>query len=123
MKTISISVNQNNQIENYAIIGEIDNGITVELPKDFSDENYKYWRLVNGELVYDDALQEEVAHDEKLRAIREQRELECFSVVNRGGIWYELLTSQEKTELMDWYQAWLDATETLIIPEKPTWLK
>lgn len=122
MKTISISVNQDNQIENYAIIGEIDNGIIVELQKDFSDENYRHWRLINGELVYDVILQEAVAHEEKLRAIREKREVECFSVVNRGGIWYDTLTEQEKSDLMEWYQAWLEAPETLIIPEKPTWI-
>ena len=123
MKTISISVNQNNQIENYAIIGEIDDGITVELPKDFSDENYRHWRLVNGELVYDAILQEEVARDDKLRAIREQRELECFPVINRGKAWYDSLTEEQTMELNIWYEDWLNVTETLAPPSKPTWLK
>lgn len=56
-------------------------------------------------------------------AITIRREEECFSVINRGGLWYDLLTEAEKDELLQWYQDWLDAPETGIIPEKPTWLK
>lgn len=54
--------------------------------------------------------------------LRTLREIECFSVVNRGFMWYLSLTDAQKTELQTWYQAWLDVTETEEIPEKPTWL-
>lgn len=54
--------------------------------------------------------------------IRERRERECFAIVNRGELWYETLTEEQKAELDAWYQAWLDAPETLVIPEKPEWV-
>lgn len=57
-----------------------------------------------------------------LENIRSRRASECYPIINRGGLWYDMLTEQEKTELLEWYHAWLNATETLIIPEKPTWL-
>ena len=50
------------------------------------------------------------------------RATECFPIVNRGIVWYNTLTSEQKEELNNWYQAWLDVTETLEIPQKPTWL-
>lgn len=54
---------------------------------------------------------------------RYQREIECFPIINRGILWYERLSAEQKEELNIWYQAWLDVTETKIIPDKPTWLK
>lgn len=66
-----------------------------------------------------------------LNGLRTQREYECFSVVNRGELWYNKLTEEQKSELSQWYDAWLDVTEDsnkdangeYIIPEKPVWLK
>lgn len=58
----------------------------------------------------------------RLSAIRAQRETECFSVINRGTLWYEKLTAEQKNELSVWYQNWLDAPQTGIIPAKPEWL-
>lgn len=46
----------------------------------------------------------------------------CFDIVNRGQVWYNTLTENQKQELQIWYQSWLDAPETLIIPNKPSWL-
>lgn len=55
--------------------------------------------------------------------LRAKRDDECFSVVDRGSLWYETLTDTQKEELKVWHQAWLNVTETKIIPEKPSWLK
>lgn len=57
-----------------------------------------------------------------LLEIRQKREMECFSVINRGILWYESLTDSQKEELKTWYNKWLDVTETKTIPEKPIWL-
>ena len=54
--------------------------------------------------------------------IRSRRERECFPIVNRGKLWYNLLTSDQYGELNKWYKDWLDAPETKIIPLKPKWL-
>ena len=59
----------------------------------------------------------------KLLHLRMLREDECFSIINRGEPWYDRLTEEQKAELDAWYSAWLDVTETKVIPEKPSWLK
>lgn len=58
-----------------------------------------------------------------INTFREERERECFSIINRGALWYERLTSEQKAELQVWYQAWLDVTETKQQPKKPIWLE
>lgn len=59
----------------------------------------------------------------ELGQLRAKRDIECFSIINRGALWYRELTYAQEEELNAWYKAWLDVTETKIIPEKPTWLK
>ena len=54
--------------------------------------------------------------------IRKRRELECFPVINRGVLWYNCLTFEQRSELNGWYHSWLNATETGVIPSKPEWL-
>ena len=58
----------------------------------------------------------------QLKALRQQREQECFRIVNRGKAWYDLLTIEQEAELKDWYKAWLNVTETFEIPIRPAWL-
>lgn len=59
----------------------------------------------------------------RIENLRRRRDLECFAIINRGALWYEKLTPDEKAELESWYQGWLDVTETGIAPETPEWLK
>ena len=54
--------------------------------------------------------------------IRSRRSSECFPIINRGALWYGKLTEGQKTELEEWYQAWLDAPATGIAPDVPEWL-
>ena len=61
-------------------------------------------------------------HNELLFELRRRRAEECFPVVNRGKLWYDCLSIEQLTELNDWYFAWLDVTETKVIPIKPEWL-
>lgn len=66
-----------------------------------------------------------------LNKLRDMRETECFSVINRGQLWYNKLTDWQREELGNWYQQWLDITDNYldgidintIIPTKPSWLK
>lgn len=58
-----------------------------------------------------------------LNKLRRQREETCFDIVNRGMVWYDTLTVEQKEELAEWYRAWLDVTETRKIPQRPSWLK
>lgn len=54
--------------------------------------------------------------------LRERREEECFTVINRGRLWYNKLSTLQIIELTNWYNAWLDVTETLAPPEEPSWI-
>ena len=55
--------------------------------------------------------------------LRFARQIECFPIINRGYFWYKNLTDTQLQELQDWYQAWLDVTETGILPKTPEWIK
>ncbi len=63
----------------------------------------------------------EIISDPK-EELRKLREVECFSIVNRGKLWYDTLTFEQLEELKQWYKAWLNVTETLVIPITPKWV-
>lgn len=54
--------------------------------------------------------------------MRNMRAKVCFPVINRGKLWYDMLTPLQLGELKSWYQAWLDAPSTLVYPKEPEWL-
>ena len=56
------------------------------------------------------------------RLLRTKRTRECFPIVNRGQLWHDRLSSAQQAELSEWYQAWLDVTETKETPAAPSWL-
>ena len=61
-------------------------------------------------------------NEEYINNLRAKRETECFPIINRGQLWYETLTEEQRTELKEWYRAWLDVTDTLQVPTKLSWL-
>lgn len=61
--------------------------------------------------------------EEQKEIIRRLRANRVFPIINRSNFWYNTLTETQKQELQTWYQAWLDATETLVLPDRPSWLK
>lgn len=67
--------------------------------------------------------QDKYTENERLSAIRVRREEECFRIINRGQLWYANLKEEQKSELAAWYQAWLDAPQTGVVPTKPSWIK
>ena len=54
--------------------------------------------------------------------LRREREKVCFPIVNRGKVWYDMLSAEQIGELKIWYDKWLNVTETLQIPATPSWL-
>ena len=106
------------------ILGPYTMDADIEL--EVSDEDYakvssghldKRWRYLNNTFIEEDIL------DNK-DILRDRRARECFRLLDsRSQMWYNRLTAEQKAELDAWYQAWLDVTETKIIPEKPEWLK
>lgn len=66
--------------------------------------------------TYDKSL---TAEKQRLRTRREQ---ECFPIVNRGRLWYNKLSTEQYAELTNWYEDWLNVTDTLQVPAMPVWL-
>lgn len=89
---------------------------------DHVPKEWPYYKYIDNEFKLDEEYMLSTKENELLRDIRVQRELECFSYINRGVLWYETLTIEQKNELKIWYQNWLDAPQTREIPSKPTWL-
>lgn len=92
------------------------------VPDDF-EENAFFYCYKDEKLIFDDEYKAQYEQEQKVAEIRYHREQKCFPVINRGEAWYRTLSDKQKEELQDWYQKWLDATETLIEPEPPEWLK
>lgn len=79
--------------------------------------------IVEYELTEEEYQEElRVLAEHEINQIRAKRE-DCFRYINRGLAWYNTLTENQKNELQVWYQNWLDAPSTKIIPEIPIWLK
>lgn len=98
--------------------------------KEMERSEYRIVNGYNGALFFADYTETEEYKEKaaafkaaaEIEMLRHRREVECFALVNRGALWYERLTVPQKVELEHWYAAWLDVTETKVIPEKPGWL-
>lgn len=64
----------------------------------------------------------DIVKDSDVTYYKQLREKECFPIVNRGKLWYDTLSIEQKIELKKWYFDWLDVTETKNIPVRPAWL-
>lgn len=84
--------------------------------------NSIFYKIDNNHLVFDENKKAEADHKFRINTIRMRRQSECFSVVDRSQLWYNSLTNEQKAELQEWYEAWLVAPDTLVIPTKPDWL-
>lgn len=108
----------------YETIAEYPNGgKEVEKVIDVEGVEYKPARdEVENIYVYITYTVEELLENKK-NSLRLRREEECFSIINRGKLWYDTLTSEQIEELNEWYRAWLDVTTTLVEPKRPEWIK
>lgn len=115
---------ENGYISSYATVGTVTGGIEVPDPPDAEhfETHFKAYRLKDGVLVFDEKQNTENERKALCDELRKRRETECFSYINRGQIWYDRLSDEQKAELEAWYSDWLKATETLTVPAKPSWL-
>lgn len=60
---------------------------------------------------------------DKVEKLRFDREKECFSIINRGKLWYDTLSKEEVEKLTSWYKDWLNVTITKTKPTRPSFLK
>lgn len=111
-------------IQSYALIGDLVDGIEVPDPEDtdYFAEHYASYKVADGTATFDEEQEKALQNEAVLDDLRTRREVECFSVINRGQLWYEGVTVKQLLDLRQWYKDWLAVTETLVVPEKPTWL-
>lgn len=122
---MQIITDNNGFVLSFAYVGDLVGGIEVPGPEDidlFLHHFYAY-RLQDGKLEYDAVAYEKHLDEELKTEYRLRREKECFSVINRGQLWYEGVSLTQLLELRQWYKAWLNVTETMVVPEKPAWLE
>lgn len=131
-----IKTNSNNYIQSISH-DLIDNGFNVSdeyesvLLNDL--ENAHFYKYENGILIFDIDKKTEMETKRNLNMqlgqLRAQRQTECFDVINQNYVidgqsvtWFDTLTDDQKEEATAWIQAWRDVTDTLIEPDKPSWL-
>ena len=120
---MKVTFDKNGYVDGWCDIGD-NGGVEVYPPEDLEHfiEQFASFHLVNGKLVLDEE-KEQADHlqfrQDELRMLREK---ECFSVINRGWIWYSSLTLSQWRELRNWYLAWLNVTKTMTIPDRPSWV-
>lgn len=121
---MQILTDENGYISSYALVGNLVDGIEVPDPDDLEHfvEHYASYGFSDGKITFSDVWEAVLNKAQQIADIRRRRETECYSVINRGLLWYETLSVKQKLELTKWYQSWLDAPNTLTIPEKPEWL-
>lgn len=112
-------------ITSYALVGDLVDGIELPDPEDIVhfEEHFAAYKVRDGTATFDNEHNEALQTEAKKAEFRLRRETECFSVVNRGQLWYEGVSITQLLELRQWYKAWLNVTETMVVPEKPTWLE
>lgn len=122
---MKIKVDANGFIESYATFGNIVDSTEIDVPADLDhfECNYRAYCVRDGQLFFDEEQAGVIQTEAENAQLRIERENECFSVINRGWLWYDTLTEKQTKELRKWYQDWLDVTETRNKPDKPSWLK
>lgn len=115
------------KIIGYTLIGNpIDDNcdfIEVEMNEDEITEDLFFSKFEDGRIILDEDYKSESLLADKIKELRDARETKCFSIINRGQPWYNTLSTEQLVEIQTWYQAWLDAPQTLVEPEKPSWIK
>ena len=115
--------------ENNDLIGPNGNkALDVEMPPqeeldrlfDYANA-YKYDQKTNS-IIFDVNKYNIMELEAKKNELRKRREIECFSIINRGELWYETLTQNQKEELSIWYNDWLNVTDTMTVPEPILWV-
>jgi len=122
---MQIKTNEQGFITDYALIGNIEGGVEVEAPEDEEHfrSHFSAYKLLNSLLSFDEEEDAAIQTEATKKDLRLRRQTECFAYVNRGQLWYATLSVKQLTELTAWYKAWLNVTDTLEVPEKPSWLE
>ena len=121
---MKVLLNEQGYVESYAMEGELVDALETEEPNDHTqfEKHFTSYRMRDGTLVFDEGKDAQAQSEAAKAEYRRRREWECFPIINRGQLWYDTLSEGQLSELKNWYQAWLDGTNTQTIPENPEWL-
>ena len=130
-KRLQFKLDDNGFISEFMNVGSegiLPDGIAIEINVDnfnFDDflENYRAYKFDGNKINRDDKQAIVVKDENEKELLRVRRLKECFPIINRGDMWYKTLSEEQEKELNVWYKAWLDVTETKIVPNMPSWLK
>lgn len=114
-----ILLDENNYIDTLFSDKDDINAIEIEdYEFEFPIEAYKY---ENGQITLDEEKKEQYCGRAEILELREQRQTECFDICDRA-CWYDTLTQEQKDEVKQWRNEWLEVTETRVIPTKPSFI-
>lgn len=121
---MKVLLNEQGYVGSYALEGDLLDAVETAEPDDLLhfEEHFTAYQVRDGTLVFDEGKDAQAQSEAAKVEYRRRRELECFPIINRGQLWYDTLSEGQLSELKNWYQAWLDGTNTQTIPEKPEWL-
>jgi len=122
---MNVLLDEQGFVKSYALIGALVDGIEIPDPEDILhfEEHFTAYKVRDGTAAFDTERQTLQEQEQTKETLRQQRETECFAVINRGQLWYEGISIAQLLELRSWYKAWLNVTETLVVPERPSWLE
>ena len=121
---MKILLDENKYLTCVCIDAELENGIEVETPENIDTfiDRFRAYKYEDGRLILDEARLDKLNNERLADELRHKREKKCFPIINRGALWYNHLSEEQRAELDVWYQAWLNVTETKVVPEIPEWL-
>ena len=91
---MKVLLNEQGYVVSYALEGELLDAVETAEPADLShfEEHFTAYRVQDGALVFDDAQATAEQAEAAKAAYRQRRQTECFSIINRGRLWYDALT-------------------------------
>lgn len=121
---MKVLLDENGYVKSFAFVGDLVDGIEIPDPGnlDHFAEHFGAYTISDGQTLFNEEQDKALQHAMIADDLRIRREKECFSVINRGQLWYEGVTVLQLLELRQWYKDWLNVTETFVVPEKPSWL-
>lgn len=121
---MKVLLDEQGYIHSYAVIGDLVGGIELPDPENLThfETHFSAYKVRDGTVAFDSEQNAMLEQEQLKETYRQRREKECFSVINRGQLWYESITLPQLLELRAWYKAWLNVTDTMVVPEKPAWL-
>ena len=89
---MKVTFDETGYVNGWCMVGD-NGGEEYDPPEDFDRflDSFESFKLADGKLVFDSEKDDTNRLESEKASLRERREKECFSVVNRGWIWYSTL--------------------------------